>query len=387
MNEHDSRRVEDLLLGQGYALTNDPEEADVLLFNTCSVRKHAEDRVFGKVGDLKKIKKQRPEVIFGILGCMAEAQKDLIFRKLPHVDFLCGPADLDRVPEILERIRGGSGHIICLEGYKSKRIPGFSEKRSAGDAAYVKIMEGCDNFCAYCIVPYVRGRERSRSSKEILSEVKGLVDKGVKRIMLLGQNVNSYGKGLKEKISFSELLRKIDSMIKRDCFGLRPRNDISSLAMTDVKIDFMTSHPKDAGMDLFKAIGELKSLSKQLHLPLQSGSNKVLKQMNRGYTIEKYKKLVKDFRKTVKNGIIMSDFIVGFPGETKKDFEDTLKAVKELQFGAAYIFKYSARPFTKASKFKDDVPQEEKERRHKVLLETQKKISKRLLRPPSADSQ
>ena len=362
MNEHDSRRVEDLLLGQGYALTNDPEEADVLLFNTCSVRKHAEDRVFGKVGDLKKIKKQRPEVIFGILGCMAEAQKDLIFRKLPHVDFLCGPADLDRVPEILERIRGGSGHIICLEGYKSKRIPGFSEKRSAGDAAYVKIMEGCDNFCAYCIVPYVRGRERSRSSKEILSEVKGLVDKGVKRITLLGQNVNSYAKGLKEKITFSELLRKID------CFA--------SLAMTDVKIDFMTSHPKDAGADLFKAIKELKSLSKQLHLPLQSGSNKVLKRMNRGYTIEKYKKLVKDFRKTVKDGIIMSDFIVGFPGETEKDFNDTLKAVKELQFDAAYIFKYSPRPFTRAGKFKDDVPQEEKERRHHLLLETQKKISR-----------
>ena len=353
MNEHDSGRVKDLLLQEGYSLSKDLEEADVLLFNTCSVRKHAEDRVFGRVGSLKK----RSGVIFGILGCMAEAQKDLIFRRLPHVDFICGPADLDKIPGIIKRIRSGAGHIICVGGHSSKKIPDFPKERGVGKNAYVKIMEGCANFCSYCVVPYVRGPERSRPSKEILEEIEKLMDRGVEKITLLGQNVNSYGRGLKEKIDFSGLLRKIDR------------------AMTDVKIDFMTSHPKDAGVDLFKAIAGLKSLSKQLHLPLQSGSNKILKRMNRGYTVERYKRLVKDFRRIVKDGKVASDFIVGFPGETKKDFNDTLKAIKDIRFSNAYIFKYSPRPFTKASRFKDNVLKEEKEKRHALLLETQKKIS------------
>ncbi|MBU1148010.1 MAG: tRNA (N6-isopentenyl adenosine(37)-C2)-methylthiotransferase MiaB [Candidatus Omnitrophica bacterium] len=365
MNEHDSGRVRDLLLQEGYSLSKDQEEADVLLFNTCSVRKHAEDRVFGRVGSLRK----RPGVIIGILGCMVEAQKDLIFRKLPHVDFICGPADLDKIPEIIERIRSGAGRIIYVGGHASKRIPEFPEKRDVGKNAYVKITEGCANFCSYCIVPYVRGPERSRPSKEILKEIEMLIGGGVKKITLLGQNVNSYGRGLKEKISFSELLRKID------CFARLSAKPRASLAMTGVEIDFVTSHPKDAGIDLFKVMAELNSFSKQLHMPLQSGSNKILKRMNRGYTVERYKKLAKDFRRIVKDGKLASDFIVGFPGETKKDFNDTLKAIKEIRFSNAYIFKYSPRPFTKAGKFKDDVPKEEKERRHALLLETQKEIS------------
>ena len=297
-------------------------------------------------------------MIIGILGCMAEAQKDLIFRKLPHVDFICGPADLDKIPGIIKRIRSGAGRIICIGGHRSKRIPEFPEKRNIGKNAYVKIMEGCANFCSYCIVPYVRGPERSRSSREILEEIAKFIGKGVEKTTLLGQNVNSYGRGLKEKINFSGLLRKIDR-----------------ITAGGIEIDFMTSHPKDAGVDLFKAMAELKPLSKQLHLPLQSGSNKILKRMNRGYTVERYKKLVKDFRRIVKDGKVASDFIVGFPGETKKDFNDTLKAIKEIRFSNAYIFKYSPRPFTKASRFKDNVLKEEKERRHALLLETQKKIS------------
>jgi len=354
MNEHDSGRVRDLLLQEGYSLSRDPEEADVLLFNTCSVRKHAEDRVFGRVGSLTK----RPGMVFGIIGCMAEAQKDLIFRKLPHVDFICGPADLDRIPGIVERVRSGAGHIICVGGHSLKKIPNFPKKRGVGKNAYVKIMEGCANFCSYCVVPYVRGPERSRPSKEILEEMEKLIDGGVEKITLLGQNVNSYGRGLKEKISFSGLLKKIDRVVAGRA-----------------EINFMTSHPKDAGAELFKAMAETESLSKQLHLPLQSGSNKILKRMNRGYTLEKYKKLIKDFRRIVKGGKIASDFIVGFPGETKKDFNDTLKAIKEIRFSNAYIFKYSPRPFTKASKFKDGVSKEEKERRHALLLKTQKQIS------------
>ncbi|MDP8230723.1 MAG: tRNA (N6-isopentenyl adenosine(37)-C2)-methylthiotransferase MiaB [Candidatus Gorgyraea atricola] len=370
MNEHDSGRVRDLLLQEGYFLSKDLEEADVLLFNTCSVRKHAEDRVFGRVGSLEK----RPGVVFGIIGCMAEAQKDLIFRKLPHVDFICGPADLDRIPGIIKRVRSGAGHIICIGGHSAKKIPDFPKERGVGKNAHVKIMEGCANFCSYCIVPYVRGPERSRPSVEILEEIEGLAGKGVEKITLLGQNVNSYGRGLKEKISFSGLLRKIDELANRNSRpGLNPAYSCKS--KSSIRIDFMTSHPKDAGIDLFKAMAETESLSKQLHLPLQSGSNKILKRMNRGYTVERYKKLIKDFRRIVKDGKIASDFIVGFPGETRKDFNDTLKAIKEIRFCNAYIFKYSPRPFTKAGKFKDNVLKEEKERRHALLLETQKKIS------------
>jgi len=360
MNSHDSERVKDLFLGDGYCLTDRAKEADVLLFNTCSVRRHAEERVFANVSLLDGLKKRRPGVIFGVIGCMAEAQEELIFKRLPHVDFLCGPSDLDKVPEIIERIRGGAGRIICLGGYKSKRIPEFPAERGVGKNAYVKIMEGCNNFCSYCIVPYVRGAARSRSSREILDEIKDLIDKGVKKITLLGQNVNSYGRGLRGKITFSVLLKKIDGIVAGSA-----------------EIDFVTSHPKDAGIDLFRAMAGFGSLSKQLHLPLQSGSNKVLRRMNRGYTVERYKRLIRDFRRIVKNGRIVSDFIVGFPGERDVDFNDTLKAVKEIQFDAAYIFKYSPRPFTKASRFKDDVPGQEKERRHRVLLEAQKRISLR----------
>lgn len=357
MNEHDSERVRDMFVQARYSLTEKIEDADIVIFNTCSVRKHAEDRAHGKLGTLKDIKAKRPNLIIGIIGCMAEAQKNDIFRRLPHVDFLCGPADLDEIPEIINRIQSGAGHIVRLEGYKSKRIPEFSKHRNAGHAGFVKIMEGCDNFCSYCIVPYVRGRERSRPSKEILEEIESLIANGARNIALLGQNVNSYGKGLKERIDFVKLLKNIDRIAK------------------GAIINFVTSHPKDASLKLFKAMRDLKSVSKNLHLPVQSGSNKILKRMNRGYTVEKYRKLVKDFRNIVKNSTITTDIIVGFPGETDEDFNDTLKLVKELKFDFAYIFKYSSRPFTKAGKFKDDVPLEEKERRHALLLEIQKKIS------------
>jgi len=372
MNEHDSERLRDMFVQRGYALTERVEDADVIIFNTCSVRKHAEDRVYGKVGTLGKLKAKTPGLIIGIIGCMAEAQKDEIFRRLPIVDFLCGPADLDKVPDIIDKIRNGAGHIMYLEGYKSKRIPEFIRDRRIVSNTYVKIMEGCDNFCSYCIVPYVRGRERSRPSREILEEIKSLIAKGAKNITLLGQNVNSYGKGLKEKNNFIELLRKIDKII--------PSPLPSPLwgegrVRGEIKINFLTSHPKDASQELFKAMRDLKSISKVMHLPIQSGSDKILKKMNRKYTVKKYKKLVKDFRKTVEGGTITTDIIVGFPGETLKDFNDTLKIVREIEFDAAYIFKYSPRPFTKASKFKDDVPLKEKERRHRLLLEIQKKIS------------
>jgi len=355
MNEHDSSRLKDLFVERGYDFCERQEDADVVIFNTCSVRKHAEDRVYGAIGEFQKLKAGKPGLIIGIIGCMAEARKDEIFRRLPIVDFLCGPADLDKVPDIIDKIQNGAGHIMYLEGYKSKIIPEFSKNRHAGTGAYVKIMEGCDNFCSYCIVPYVRGRERSRPSKEILEEIELLIKKGARNITLLGQNVNSYGKGLKEKINFGSLLTKIDKL---------GRN----------KISFFTSHPKDASSELFKAMRDLESVVKILHLPIQSGSDNILKRMNRKYTVTKYKKLVSDYRKIVKGGNVSSDIIVGFPGETEKDFNDTFNIVKELRFDAAYIFKYSPRPNTKAAEFKDNVSIEEKERRHGLILGLQRDI-------------
>ncbi|MDO8603635.1 MAG: tRNA (N6-isopentenyl adenosine(37)-C2)-methylthiotransferase MiaB [Candidatus Omnitrophota bacterium] len=371
MNEHDSARLKDLLVERGHVICDSPEFADTVIFNTCSVRKHAEDRVYGKVGTLAKLKLKKPGLMIGIIGCMAEAQRDVIFRKLPIVDFLCGPADLDKVPDIIDKVHDGAGHIMYLGGYKSKIIPEFSKDRRDRGRAYVKIMEGCDNFCSYCIVPYVRGRERSRPSKDILEEIRKLVKSGVKEITLLGQNVNSYGKGLKEKINFVGLLIKIDNLAH---LSGEPAGSPDRWAC-GVKINFLTSHPKDASQELFRAMRDLKSISKDLHLPIQSGSDKMLKRMNRRYTVAKYKKLVKSFRGIVKNGSVTSDVIVGFPGEVEIDFNDTVNVIKELRFNSAYIFKYSPRPLTKASKFKDDVSLQEKERRHKVLLNIQKEIS------------
>jgi len=362
MNEHDSGRLKDLLLERGYSFCDTIERADIVIFNTCSVRKHAEDRVYGKIGELRKLKAKAPGLIAGIIGCMAEAERGRIIDRFPVVDFLCGPADLDKVPDIIDKVRKGAGHIMCLEGYKSKVIPEFSRDRKTGKAAYVKIMEGCDNFCSYCIVPYVRGRERSRPSKEIIDEIKKLIANGAREITLLGQNVNSYGKGLKEKINFVEFLTKIDNLVNLPGYT------------AGIKVGFFTSHPKDASLELFRAMRDLKSIIKILHLPIQSGSDKILKRMNRKYTAAKYRKLARDYRKIVKAGNISSDIIVGFPGETDKDFNATFKIVKELQFDAAYIFKYSPRPGTKAAEFKDDVSLEEKERRHAMLLDLQRGI-------------
>jgi len=373
MNEHDSGRLKDLLLERGYSFCDTLERADIVIFNTCSVRKHAEDRVYGKIGELQKLKAKKPGLIIGIVGCMAEAEKSEIIYRFPIVDFLCGPADLDNVPDIIDKINNGSGHIMRLEGYKLKIIPRFSKERKTSERAYVKIMEGCDNFCSYCIVPYVRGRERSRPSKEILDEIRKLISSGAKEITLLGQNVNSYGKALKEKIDFVSLLKKIDNLTSPHPWGATPGVPPQGCG-SGIKISFFTSHPKDASLELFRAMRDLKSIVNILHLPIQSGSDKILKRMNRKYTVAKYKKLALDYRKIVKGGNLSGDIIVGFPGETKKDFNDTFNIVKELQFDAAYIFKYSPRPLTKAVGFKDDVTLEEKERRHALLLELQRGI-------------
>jgi tRNA-2-methylthio-N6-dimethylallyladenosine synthase len=376
MNVRDSEIVCGLLRAKGYELTADPDNADVILYNTCSVRQHAEERVWGQVGMLKKstVHSPRPTEkgvkrntqyairntkIIGIIGCMAQNYKEEIFRRLPHVSFIAGPEEIAKIPELIKESTRRM-HLSALDLKKERpeeiyHLPYRQDKNHA----YVNISEGCDNFCSYCIVPYVRGREKSRDWEDILKEIKFLARKGIKHITLLGQNVNSYAsKNGKVKIDFVKLLELV-----HQTRGIN-------------KISFVTNHPKDSHQRLFQAMASLPKIEKSLHMPLQSGSNRILKLMNRKYTAQDYLKLAQNFRKIVPGSRLCTDIIVGFPSESEKDFQDTFKMMKKIKFDCAYIFKYSPRPHTKAAQLKDNVPKEEKERRHRVLLEYQKQLAR-----------
>ncbi len=356
MNVRDSEILAGALIKKGMLIVDDWEDADVILFNTCAVRKHAEDRVFSILGLIaKKIKTHKQKKLIGLIGCMAQEWKDKAFKKAPYLDIVCGPNDIYTLIRYLPQ----------LVESKQKALFVDSEKRADefySDGAYfskdpehsfVIIMEGCNNFCSYCIVPYVRGRERSRPSKDILYEINLLIKMGKSRFTLLGQNVNSYV----SDILFIDLLRRVS-----DIKGVR-------------ELSFVTCHPKDANIELFKVMVERENIKRFLHLPFQSGSNRILKLMNRGYTIEHYIELIDAFRCIVPNGKLSTDVIVGFPTETEEDFLATKNVLEKVRFSSAYIFKYSPRPYSSASRFKDDVPREEKERRHNILLELQKRIS------------
>jgi len=367
MAVRDSEFVVGLFLEKGYELADSPEWADVILFNTCSVRAKAEQRAISNMGQLLKGKGIRDKgkgKIFGIVGCMAQLKKEELFKRLPGLDIVCGTGEIERLPELVEKAKNEK--ILALKDrdtWLPRSNPAYRESK---DHAYVSIMHGCNNFCSYCVVPYVRGRERSREVDDIVNEVKGLTKRGIGDITLLGQNVNSYkGQGVRDKgqggkrgCDFVDLLKVINSID-----GVK-------------KIRFLTSHPKDASIKLCKVMRDLGKVEKHLHLPVQSGSNRILKLMNRGYTREKYMKFAKDARKIIPNIKLTTDFIVGFPTESEKDFNDTLSMMKIMRFNAAYIFKYSSRPGTKADLFKGDVATGTKEKRHKILLDLQKHISK-----------
>lgn len=348
MNFRDSEFVMGILLDNGFRIADSIDKADIILFNSCSVRKHAEDRLFSNINDLKRLKKKRPDIVIGLMGCTAQNYKGDILEKLPHLDFSCGPGNECDIPGIIKDILENRGAIVATEKINKAKPELFPKYRMDKTRALVSISEGCDNFCSYCIVPYVRGRERSRDAKDIIKEVKDLARRGFKEIMLLGQNVNSY-KG------FIKLLEEL--------------NKIKGIKL----IRFMTSHPKDASVKLFEAIGRLKKVDKRLHLPLQSGSDRILKLMNRGYTQKKYLKLVELYKKHVPGGSITTDIIVGFPSETDKDFNDTLKVIEKCCFEGGFAFKYSPRPPAKAVSLKDDVLKEEKEKRHEEALMALKK--------------
>ena len=355
MNVRDSEFALGILLEKGFKKADSIDSADIILFNSCSVRKHAEDRLINNIWQLKKLKIKKPDLVIGVMGCTAQSYKEKLLEEIPLVDFVCGPGNEEDLPKILKDILKHRCSIVAVDKVHKKRAELDPRYRDSFPKAFVSIGEGCNNFCSYCIVPYVRGRERSRNEKDIIKEVEGLAKRGFKEIMLLGQNVNSY-KGAGNRVrGFVKLLERL--------------NKIKGIKL----IRFMTSHPKDASEELFKAIGKLDKVDKRLHLPLQSGSNRILKLMNRRYTKEKYLKLVSTFKKYVPGGSLTTDIIVGFPSETKEDFNDTLKVIAAAGFEGGFVFKYSPRPKALAHLLKDNVSKEEKEKRHEKALDALKK--------------
>lgn len=357
-NVADSERIQGILCEIGYELTDELSEADLVLYNTCAVREHAEQRVFGNVGALKHYKARNKNMIIALCGCMMQQEqvRDKIKKSYPFVNLVFGTHVLHRLPEFIYNVLSGK-KVYCTDESDGVIAEGLPVHRDGEIKAWLPIMYGCNNFCTYCIVPYVRGRERSRDEKIILEEARQIVKAGYKEITLLGQNVNSYGNDLENSINFAQLLKKID--------------DIDG----DFKVRFMTSHPKDCTKELIDTIAASKKISHHLHLPFQSGNNRVLKEMNRRYTREKYLSLVNYAKEKIPNLSLTSDVIVGFPGETYEEFQDTISLIKEVEFTSLFTFIYSPRNGTPAAKMDDPVPRSEKNKWFKELLDTQAEIA------------
>ena len=357
MNKLDTELSIGSLTKKGYSFAEDENDADVILLNTCSVRDKAEHKVYSQLGSLRNQKEKNPELILGVLGCMAQNEGDKIFKRMPHVNLVCGTRMFSKLPELLDEISGSNKRVLAIDEDGEVNFDRMVTQRQNRYNAFVSIMRGCDNYCSYCIVPFVRGREFSRAVTDIVDEVKKLADDGCKEITLLGQNVNSYGKGLNGKITLATLLRELD-----------PIDGIE-------RIHFITSHPKDMTREILEAVGELPGVCEYLHMPAQSGSDRILEKMRRQYTSAHYRELV-DMARSIVPGIkIASDFIVGFPGETEEDFQETVSLLKDVRYQNSFIFKYSPRTGTAAIEFTDDVIEETKKSRNHILLESQKEIS------------
>lgn len=358
-NVADGEKIKGLLARMGFEFTGSDGDADLIIFNTCAVREHAEDRVFGNVGALKNLKRRKPSLIIGVCGCMTEQREvaQRLQKTFPFVDMVFGTHVLHRLPEMLYETLAESRRVLLL-GHEEKTIrEDIPIRRDGRSRAWVTAMYGCDNFCTYCIVPYVRGREKSRRPEDIYNECRDLVESGYKEITLLGQNVNSYGKGLPEPVDFSELLRKLDGI------------------EGDFRLRFMTSHPKDASRELFDVMASSRHIPHHIHLPFQSGNDRVLREMNRRYDREKYLSLIAYARKIMPDVSFTSDVIVGFPGETYEEFRDTLSLIKEVEFVNLFTFIYSPRPGTRAAEMPDPVSHEEKTRWFAELLKVQEEIA------------
>lgn len=352
MNEHDSEKIAYILENLGYVKTNTVEEADFVIYNTCLVRENAELKVYGQIGSLKPLKKKNPNMIIAICGCMMQTgeARDVIQKKYRHVDIIFGTKNISSLPSLINRHLTTGNTVVDIE--ERDLIDNQMDMiRSHPFIGYINIMTGCNNFCTYCIVPYARGRENSRSPESILAEVKQLAQDGYKEITLLGQNVNSYGNNLEDPVSFPELLKMV--------------NKVDGIE----RIRFLTSHPKDLSDELIEAMAECDKVCENLHLPFQSGSNRILKSMNRKYSQEGYLELVKKLKAKIPNITLSTDIIVGFPGETEEDFEETLKVVREVGYDQGYTFIYSKRDGTKAATMEEQVDRAVVQKRFDRLLE------------------
>ncbi len=356
MNFAEAERMAGKLREIGFENTEDAEKADLILIHTCCVRETAEDKVYGKIGEIKRLKREKPSLLFGVTGCMAQKESDALIRRAPHIDFVLGTGRLGELANVVTELsEERAPHIVDVaEG--GLPVEGGTPVRQGTVSAWVPIMSGCDNFCTYCIVPYVRGRERSRRPEAVIAEVKNAVKNGYREVTLLGQNVNSYGKDHK-LADFSELLKATDAVE-----GIE-------------RVRFMTSHPKDLDSRVIAAVRDGSHICEQFHLPVQHGSNNILKAMNRNYTAERYRDLVRMIRSEVPGASLTTDLIVGFPGETESDFEELLEFLQEIRYDAAYTFLYSKRSGTPAAKMENQVPEDIKHQRLERLMELQNKIS------------
>ena len=354
MNEHDSEIMAGMLEEMGYSETQKRAEADIILINTCSIRENADKRFFGSLGQLKRLHREKPEMIVGVCGCMMQQQHiiDAIRKKYSWVDLVFGTHNIHELPELITGILNDRQKVVSVWSEHRGIFEGLPSKRRYPFKAFVNITYGCNNFCTYCIVPYTRGRERSRLPEDILKEVRELAADGVKEVMLLGQNVNSYGLADGFEMDFADLIYAI--------------NEIEGIE----RIRFMTSHPKDLSDKLIGAYRDCEKLACHIHLPVQAGSNRVLKRMNRKYTRESYLELIRKLREATDGQIaITTDIIVGFPGETEEDFEETLSLMAEVQYDSAFTFLYSPRPGTPAAEYDDQIPEEVKHERFNRMRE------------------
>ena len=361
-NVADGQKLMGMLLECGFTLTDKPEEADVAILNTCAVREHAEDRVFGNLGALSHAKKKNPEMVLCLCGCMAQEERvsERIKKSYPYVNLVFGPHALWKFPELLWQVYDRRKRVFSVADEHGTISEGIPVVRERGVKAFVSIMYGCNNFCSYCIVPYVRGRERSRAPECVIAEVRELVEAGYKDITLVGQNVNSYGNDLDNGWKFPDLLAEIDKI------------------PGEYWIRFMSSHPKDATPRLFEVMANSKHVAHQLHLPFQSGNDRVLKEMNRRYDRAKYLGLIEQAKAVMPDLVLTSDVIIGFPGETEAEAMDTVSLVEEVGFDALFTFIYSPRPGTKAAAMPDPATRQEKQKWFDKLLEVQNAMSAKL---------
>lgn len=357
MNFSDAERMEGELAKLGYQSVEEMDQADLIIINTCCVRETAEDKVYGKIGEIKALKRRNPDLILGITGCMAQKEGEKLIKRAPHIDFVLGTNKIHEVVSTIQKLEAANvKHVVDTELRESEMPEDVAIQRNTALSAWIPIMYGCNNFCTYCIVPYVRGRERSRLPEDIVREVQEAVAQGYKEVTLLGQNVNSYGKD-HQKATFAQLLEMVDKVE-----GIQ-------------RVRYMTSHPKDLSNEVIEVIKNSKHICRHFHLPVQYGSNRILKAMNRVYTVEQYRDLVARIRAAVPEASLTTDLIVGFPGETEEDFQQLMAFIQEIRYDQAYTFIYSKRSGTPAAEMDNQVEDAVKHQRLNRLMELQNSIS------------